>query len=878
MEKILLNRNKGVDSVNVDNSIPVELSTKNSLLPGSSVEGTINQYQIYLNERNNTERYKMLFTIHPYMSNILYNNFTEIVANEGGVNSFILTNSPLETTGPWYYNAARKTPTTVNAVANTGLTRFDAIRDTEYSHPDIGNFSYNCGLDIFNNHYLRSKGYFSVRKANDDKNLGVFNTIEDLLVYGNGVVATHNRETPYSTPTTQIEGIHTHLFNHENLLSFHAAFVENFKEDNGWVGFTNKTYSNMPNHSIIENGIVKEVTINKCINNRNGCDFIDLYPDRSLFSFLPKVNTNYNNRVEYNWEWFITYPCEKVVNNGENGSFIFFNENGLKLMFIEHQDKFLVQNFPHVSENSVSRERVFVYFRTISSHGLSSGDLVKVTYGDKSFSCRVVSIGNENGDYKKYYFSLRYDDLSNEFGESSLIYGAYRMNYITLPSSMYVSKIVNGIPCQYYIRKFKKIDGLKSNISKAGFSKTIYNDPVSQIIFSDDVNVSGLRNHLGFKLDEVFLTIIKRNKGFKEWVSGVTSPAFVEASHCFGPIKSGFNFEYSKDEGLSSYLLSNFKYNIRKIGISENEPFLDKQDTGNWDSQTFFGDFVEFSESMLEERVLEDVYHRFNTTQRELGGVDGIYDVLQEEVLVYDDFDFNDTMKEKVDENGIAFFTVEKRDVKTGDKHYIEPEGYFYKPHYRVKLKEYDTHVHYVYDKKVNVVNKKIYKDDEELFGYYFVTDIDYKIRCGDVILLYYGNGEYREFFASHKTDSKKVYFNANMLLDIKHMNPQKVFIKNFNAPEDSYYIANGSGKRLWRNVIPETEILQTSDIYNRTYANGSIYINTGINFYLRRQDPQGEYGLRDGGLGVKYSINGLNTILPDIEYKTTIDYNTCEV
>ena len=44
--------------------------------------------------------------------------------------------------------------------------------------------------------------------------------------------------------------------------------------------------------------------------NRNACEFIDLYPDRTLFSFLPKYN-KYRKRAEKNWDYCITYPKSK---------------------------------------------------------------------------------------------------------------------------------------------------------------------------------------------------------------------------------------------------------------------------------------------------------------------------------------------------------------------------------------------------------------------------------------------------------------------------------------------------------------------------------------------------------------------------------------
>ena len=47
---------------------------------------------------------------------------------------------------------------------------------------------------------------------------------------------------------------------------------------------------------------------------KNDVIFIDLYPDRSLFSFIPKENKS-RNRLENNWDYCLTYPFENYTGN-----------------------------------------------------------------------------------------------------------------------------------------------------------------------------------------------------------------------------------------------------------------------------------------------------------------------------------------------------------------------------------------------------------------------------------------------------------------------------------------------------------------------------------------------------------------------------------
>lgn len=909
MKQILLNKSHGQESINVSNSLSLEISSKQRMFNGGNASGTINHYQIYLDERNNTKQYKLFCVVNPFMSNVLFNMFTEITSNYGGTDCFLLGDKKLDKHGDWE-NGARVYS------SDKGITRYEALKDTEYSHPNLGNFTYHCGMDIFNNHILRGEGFFGVKKSSDTKNsnLRVFNTIEDYLVYSDGTVALHDREDISKESTGKKENIPTHLYNHENLLSFQNTFIRRLKEENGWLGFYNKPYANIYNHSVFENGNLKDITINKVINNRNACEFIDMYPDRSLFSLLPKVNEKYDNREEYNWDWKLTYPFRKRYFNVDEFGIeqpdkpydFFEKDKGLKVIW--HMTDSLIlkgssTDFLKIKNGAsydylITRDKRNVFFRTKCKHGLKSGDIVRVKAdGKNDFSCRVMDVGDVNGEMTKYYFSLSYDDLADGWGEERNYVMSNSIDCIRIPNNIFINKIVNGVLCDYYIRDFKVINGVQSVINKAGFATTIYGDPIGQIIFKDNIDVSKLVDHMGREISEIYLTIIKKNQGYKEWyLSGDTHPSYVEASHCFGEITSGFDFEMGENDADNYNQLKDYNvrmlYNIIGPDVKENFheimkiPFTKPQSLEN-DLQSEYidvlcGDFVEFSPSRFEETVLEEVHHRFNTAQREIVNNSRFpfkCSALQYDEMKYDDNDFND--------NKIVSFKIETKKGLTTDNSpeawdSFCPEGYFYKPHYRIKLREFSENVMENYDMQIPVKifdNSNKIKRSSNGLSYEIETLGDYFLTFDDKIILLYKNGSYVEGNISDGTNGRKIVFTCGELTDL---NPWRIFIRNNETPVYSYYIPDGTGRRVWRNYLMESEISQDSDIYNRPFANGSIYLNNNINFYLRRQDPDGRYGLQYIYERVKeranFDISGIKKELPDVEYKTLSLNASCEL
>ena len=620
----------------------------------------------------------------------------------------------------------------------------------------------------------------------------------------------------------------------------------------------------------------------------------------------------------------------------------------------DKDNKIVVKDVPVFDEGSdtynlISNENQYIYLRTKAKHNFSIGDSVRITdcVNNISTSAVVVGLGDKNGKQPQYYFMVNYSDIAEGFGEKSKRVIGKTIFYTQIHKTQtYVAKIVNGVPCDYYIRVFRKMKEFNSTLNKMAFSRTIFNDNVAQIIYNENVNTRGLKDHLGRDLSEIYLTVVKKNVGANEYyLEGKTSPLYLEYSHCFGKVTSGFNFESSKDELTitdpkseefthynvrSLYNLNGFgAYNdfLINMGIPFVPPKVVEDDIKPTDNE-FFGDFVEFFPSTYSETVIEDIYHRFNTAQRETlinglnleegGSGEGIrkFDMscFKYDEIEYDDYDFIDEkvganttslpdFKVRFNEEGFRGDRTKYGDGDSKCRDNIFPEGYFYKPHHRIKLKEYSESLYTDYDILMKTIENPLTDGFKQTkwIGHFEIKIPDFTAPHGvtreDKIVLYYEKGEYRTYYLSEKSTGNSFIFcdfsrgvdDINRIKvdktpdgEIIYSNLKYVFFHNLDIPSHAFYVPDGSGKYVWRDVVKETELSQDSDIYGRTYANGAIYINKDINFYLRRQDPHGIYGLKysygSTKTPVDFMVNGKEMILPDVDYKTEENYGICEI
>ena len=852
--QLVLNENKGFDEVNQIQNLHVNLEGEQKLLPADDLRGSVDSYEQYLSEKDACKKYRLIFTIHPYCTNILHNHITEAVYHEGANDCKLYLKESDVSQQLITYAAFKQVSNTAYAIT----------KDTGYSSPDIqssipgvsginGYLNYNCGTDIFNNHLLRRKNFIVINPPSTVSE--EFNTIFDVV------------RDPFQTEVTEdgtVGGTSLHIYNKDNLYSFKEALALRLKEENGWVGFTNTSILNTPmNTNDGGNFFIRKKTfggtINRVVNNKPACTFIDMYPTREHYSFVPYFN-EYRKRVEKNWEYVLTYPYKNEYDNfvvsesaREINSSVYNTKiNGLICELDDIEIYTILENEPRT-----------ITFKTHTKHNLNQSDKIHMYImftqnGEKRYiPIDDVIVGNigYNGYDSYHYFTINTNDILSELDI---------VNNEVNVSNIYFrfAKKSNNRNCKYYIRLFKELPNFKntsisaengvsendidkaistnnfsSTLNKLAFSKTIYGDDVAQIIYNDDIDITGLSDNLGRELSVIYLTLIKTNKGHEKWyTTNNYGSSDIEFSHCFGKVTCGFDLpEYSSGDeynvhlvhnipsGASHYIQTSGKY-LKEVKITDT---------------VFYGDLVEFDENKVEEIVLERVQNRFNTAQRELN--DSRFSSLWIDRIIRDDYDTGGTFVQRTSNLMCV-------GLHGAYKANLAPEGYYYQAHYQIKLREYSDTVNEGYHTIVNYTMDETAETSSNVFVIY--TDKNYYFTSGDEIWLYKKSdntkiiGIVTEISGKNFTD---IMFNVDNVIEITEY---KLFKPNRIKPSTAYEMNDGTGKYVWRDFVASSKLFRDSNLYDTIFTNGSIYIHKDINFYLKRQDPFGIYGLNPSSSG----------------------------
>ena len=623
-------------------------------------------------------------------------------------------------------------------------------------------------------------------------------------------------------------------------------------EENGWFGFVNKS-------SVIakknENKKWVDEGFNKVINNRESCEFIDMYPDRTLFSFNPKYNP-YRHRPEYNWDLFLTFPYK----NDYSHTLI---SGGLLIKSIE------------LAFNSVGRR--IVLFSTYTKHNLSIGTAFNLYIGEnKAENILVNSLGNiKKEDEEHYFYTTQTDIISDILGKKTEIDEDTDNDEINKQikdtgATFRLKHIVNGYESEYYIRKFKKLPNLNKIVNKEdeltldksycvkefekwikdkpndfdkeqyqlAFSSTIYNDNNTQVTWTDGINIDNILDNRGRPLTEIYLTVMKRNKGYDEWYTDrdVTNQN-IEYSHCFGNISWGFDLLSAKSEEEI-----NLQESLQDVKLIHNVVDIDNVDIDIVNADEFNGDIVEYNVTTCNETVLEDCYFRFNT-------------YLRENIVDYYTYQYDEITSDDYDKKG---FIKETTKLTNDDviKFWIHPEGYYYKAHYRILLKEFGE-IHQESHFDLNIKNVAIRRNDTDNSTYVVVqTKLPHHLAANDRIMLYnneddevtdirvksiINNNTFTFSSLSEEIDARTIY---NLLDETDDEGNLKYSLKRYNSNIPFYAEkVDNTNRYLWRNI---NNVGNKDNIVLPEYrfANGYFYIDQDINFFLKRQDPFNEFGL----------------------------------
>ena len=739
-EQIRLNSTDSVNSVDRENFLDVEIKQHTKVFPFGDVIDTIDQRRQFETERENCTKYRLILTVNPYCSNILFNTVTEIVQNEGSDKTnnedklrFVNSNSngiSVNDTGGYSIRGKQ-----------TNVTNVDMVRNTEYANGERP-FVYHCGWDIFNNHILRNQTFKLVNsyisKPTDtiftkdkdgnvidtEKNVNVFNTIRDFMRDANGDYIKLHRRTDIDKIDTRDK---KRLYLGDDVLSFEDSMNANIYEQNGWFGFNNRS-SIVTTEWKDDIKEWKDMQTAKVFNNEDSlaCGFIEMYPDSSLYSFSPKYN-KFQNREEHNWDICITYPYKNNYGYeyNEDTNTIDLNKKNIKLIVTKTSDNDIINALllANVRKTKGTSGQDILSFRSFVKHNLKTGDkfklfysLDKETYTEiKDILFEVVNIGNLESEYQDYYFYINniqdvYDNIGSE------ILDDYSFRFI---------KVVNNRECKYYFRKFKKLPNFKfkkrdltdedvdnnENFKKyidencstkegkmllfskeqypLAFSNTVYGDGNTQIVFTDSIDIDKLTDNLGRPITELYITFIKRNKGHNVWYkidgnkTDYTQQELkeIEFSHCFSKVISGLKMH---NELGDSDELKDLRKELNDITcITTKDKILFDEDIDIDNTDEFYGDLVELNQGTMKETVLSDVCFRFNTEQRE----NGTFEKKENDTIEHSKcgkYVYDAIITDDYDYDG---FVCDANELDVAN--IIRKEGYYYKAHYPIKVREF---------------------------------------------------------------------------------------------------------------------------------------------------------------------------------------------
>ena len=930
-ERIRLNSTTSVNSVNRKNLIDVTFKQHVKPFSFGNVFETIDQRQQFETERGNCTKYRVILTINPYCSNILFNTLTEIVQNEGSDNpdkfKFVNVNDEgvsVDEIGDYTIKGKSKK-----------VTNVDMVRNTEYSN---GNepFIYHCGWDIFNNHILRNQTFklvnryekipYDIITPSGSEKVNVFNTIRDYMRDADGEPIQLYTRADVNTINKPKE---RRLYLADDILSFEDSANVNLFEQNGWFGFNNRstiTTTEWDNKA----KDWKNMYTSKVLNNENNiaCGFIEMYPDSSLYSFNPKYN-KFQNREEYNWDICITYPYKNdfgyVFNKTEN-KIVLTNGYKMVLGFSGNGEDYNIENvingllIADIKQSKGTSGQDILLFKTFVKHNLRVGDKFKLFYSSdkdnymngfaeiEDILFEVVNVGDLNNESQDYFFYINnIQDLYDSIGESDL--GDYCFRFV---------KVNNGRDCKYYYRKFKKLPNFKfkkrdltdeescaegklntyidENCKRDGkmvlfgkeqyplaFSNTIYGDGNTQIVFTDSIDIDKFIDNLGRPLTELYVTIIKRNKGHDIWYEKTQAKETlkkIEFSHCFSEVISGLKMlnetvvDDPETDDIDEYEeINELRKNlgdITRITTKEGQYFDRNIDIDTTDE--FYGDLVELDQTTMTETTLSDICFRFNTEQRENGGEENVdcgkyaYDE-----IVSDDYDYKGFI---CDENELEKEHIERK------------EGYFYKAHYPIKVREFGAF------RQGSHKEIKISKCNPKQSNGMFIEVVSTSrsgVTSGSVVYLYdteqnnkkiaeltvnsvqssvrfllntmkRGDENYISIFdiikgllySERSIKSGEMWVNEDGLEEIAeedmtvndYSRPKYIIrLKNIDIPQYAYEVGGNSNIFIWRDILSVGD-KDANELIEYPFANGHFYVNKDINFFLKRQDPFGYNGL----------------------------------
>lgn len=183
--KIYLEKNRNVKSVNKQSFVNINLSTKSKLLPYNSISDVLNLNNLYINERNNCSKYRIILNVNPICTNVLYNARTEVVRHEGGDNAELLIGTDkIVGISDLQFTQIKDIPASGAVIDNNNIRNFVKYTATaQYESGDSGIIKDNKYLTIQEPLTANSlSATVTTEKTNITPDAKLLITIDDIII------------------------------------------------------------------------------------------------------------------------------------------------------------------------------------------------------------------------------------------------------------------------------------------------------------------------------------------------------------------------------------------------------------------------------------------------------------------------------------------------------------------------------------------------------------------------------------------------------------------------------------------------------------------------------------------------------------------------
>jgi len=847
---LLLQKNKNKKSLNTDFNSSIEFENNSRELLTSDFSKVINQYEVFDNERNSCEKYRLTVTPNILSTNVLAQPITNIYDSDNNI--------------------------------ITGDTRFNLLQTLNSS------YTYNFGYDVFDNHFLR---------------LNTFKT-------GNTI-------TDYN------------IFMLSDILSIQKSIKTNLIDDNGWLCFYNKTKIN--NNKMLSNrypnekidlfptrdyfslkGIVKdnEITYN--------WDYSLAYPYKSEKEHvLVKNNNNINGMPIFRAETGYTL---------ENGNYLEIQT--------PYKHGLIDGDIIRLKDSIFSTGKTYQIYSTGDINGLNKtsifildidkySDLKNISYINNIKNRRIVKyVSGVESEYYLRIFKKLEEEPSSELYKLGFAKNIYSddLHQIQYVDDINISGLTDNLDrplSELYLSFFKR-----NIVSDPSGHNNVFNDLKSgineipdvtgytniRIINTNNVNEASIENNI---------TVSGTSYGNNMFVGDIVEfNKYLAKENVLDDIMYRFNLtdrektnEFSYHEFVSeinenTYNKSNELVKIStggdvtRIGDYEWQLTGDQYgqlavfripnvitSTGLW-TVSFDLKSIQGSNAPIFVDICDSAAGSVNmTTDNQYKRVSFTTYVSTYTPSTYNFVDINCPnwvwywiKNIKVEKGEIATpWTPSKTEVSNilmvKNIIIVQPknEGYFYKPHYKIPIKNYSEIIQQGELIKItpceaepfisgitsdnSVVLLSTYSGSDLLYlllkvsNYNEFSDFDRvrisKLNSNNELT---GNTTLNIRLFNGINDNIAIPFDETFFGVLANINNNNYLFSSYYSPDipsNSFYL--NENKVVWRNMLREG-IFDSESIFNSEipFTNGNLYLNRNLNLYVRRQDPFGEYGLKD--------------------------------